>query len=134
MIQWVIPQQLARSARPGAKRTPSRKGDVEEWIVEAKMLGIHSIICLLSHQELHDCYSINGIDLFGCYREGGFEMEHFPISDSGAPPRLPDLLVQVGQRYSQLSKPCLVHCKAGIDRTRLVVDYLLRLEEAAPHA
>ena len=134
MIQWVIPQQLARSPRPGSECLPSRQVDVEEWIVEAKKLRIRSIICLLSRQELYECYSIGGINLFGCYREAGFEVEHFPMSDSGTPPRLPELLARIGQRYPQLPKPCLVHCRAGIDRTQLVINYLLRLEGVTPHA
>ncbi len=134
MIQWVIPQQLARSPRPGVEHQPSLKVDVEKWIVEAKTLGIRSIICLVSQQELHECYYAAGINLFACYREAGFEVEHFPLSDSGTPPRLPELLGEIGQRYSELPKPCLVHCNAGIDRTRRVIDYLLRLEGFAPQA
>jgi protein tyrosine/serine phosphatase len=127
MIQWVIPKQLARSSRPGIEHQPSDKVDVEKWIVEAKTQGIRSIICLLSQQEIREFYCAAGINLFACYRETGFEVAHFPVSDSGTPPRLPELLVEIGQRFSELPKPCLVHCNAGIDRTRHIIDYLCSL-------
>jgi len=134
MIKWVIPQQLARSPRPGDKHLPAMKKEVSAWIKQAKAMGFRSVISLLSNAEMFECFSYAKINLLDCYREAEFEVSHFPISEHGSPPESASLLAQIEKSYRSLPKPCLVHCNAGIARTGIVVDYLLRSEGDAPQA
>jgi len=127
MIKWAIPHHLARSPRPGNKHLPAQKKEVLAWMEEARALGMRSIICLLSKEELHDYYQHVGIDLLQCYQKAGLEVAHHPLSEYGTPPISSETLVRIGSDYQRLPKPCLVHCNAGIERTGKVIDYLLRL-------
>jgi len=133
MIKWVIPVLLARSPRPGDNHLPSRIIDVQNWISEAKRMGIRSVICLLSDQELFECYSFAKIDLFQCIRKADIEVIHRPISEySSSITR--DVFNDIREQFIKLPKPCLVHCNAGIERTGQVVYHLVRFARDLPQA
>ena len=128
MLTWVIESQLARGRRPGYSGEQGAavgKSDVDAWIKDAKAVGIRSIICLLADDQLR-YYSLLETDLISYYRNSGFIVKHVPAEDHKRPPLTDRNLEQIWHAYTDLPKPVLVHCSAGIDRTGLAVDYIIR--------
>lgn len=103
---------------------------VDAWLREVHDAGIKSIICLLAPEHLM-LYTDLGPNrnLTDYYRDQGFDVTHFPVLDHQQPPLSETELRQVVVEYDRLSKPVLVHCSAGIDRTGMVVNYLLQRHE-----
>ena len=99
--------------------------EVDRWIAEVKAQGIKSIICFLADDQL-GFYSELPEALISHYRKSGFTVSHIPALDYQSPPLSNEHLERVWEEYRNLPKPVLVHCSAGIDRTRVALDHILR--------
>jgi protein-tyrosine phosphatase len=133
MPSWVIENNLAKSQRPGysgERGRPVPRQEVDAWIAEAKGFGVRSIICLLAEDQLH-LYDQLPNDLVSYYRQAGFEAEHVPACDHQQPPLSQDDLAKIWVVYQRLTKPVLVHCSAGVDRTGRAVEYIQRQLKSA---
>ncbi len=134
MPQWVLKGKLARSSRPGYSgergvQVPAE--EVDMWLGEIRRLGIRSIICLLGPDQL-PLYSALGVPLPEYYSSMCFQVEHIPVHDHQSPTLSGAELARVWKAFQQLSKPVLVHCSAGIDRTGAAVDHIQQcLDRAA---
>jgi hypothetical protein len=132
-ITWARAGLLARGPRPGyapgAEFAVGRDA-VDAWIADARALGIASILCLLDTDQLplYDRALPGG--LVQHYRDAGFTVAHIPTPDGRTHPYTPEQLEHAWSAFSNLPKPVLVHCSAGVDRTgRIVVHILHRLDE-----
>jgi len=127
VLRWVIEGQLARGTRPGY--SPSRdqvsRADVDKWVEEVTAQGIRSIICLLGEDQL-DLYASLPVGLASYYRDFGLNVEHIAVRDYQSPPLSDADLARVWNAYTVLSKPVLVHCSAGIDRTGAAIEHIKR--------
>ena len=123
-IAWVREGVLARSSRPGWWDDREIALVVREWIARVKAMGVNSIVCFLSTDELVRFYGSQGVNLFASYREAGFQIMHIPVTDHAAPPLEQADLFQLRAALSALPPPWLLHCSAGIDRTGCAVKYL----------
>jgi protein-tyrosine phosphatase len=129
-MEWVIEKHLARTSRPGY---PMKHGiefeQVEEWISEAREIGIKTIICLLADQQLAFYDHLDG-GLLELYRSDGFDVVHIPVEDHLDPPVDPKSLKMAVTAYRSSTHPVLVHCSAGMDRTGAVASAIQEEIEA----
>ena len=123
--EWVLTGELAKSPRPGyPKRAGVSREVVDEWIKEVKDMGIRSIICFLSDDQL-PFYSGLPSGLIQYYRDAGFDVAHIPEDDYKTPPLSEEGVRESVTSFERLQKPVLVHCSAGLARTGMAIDAIL---------
>jgi len=128
MIRWAVDGVLAKSRRPGYidEGAETRVEDVENWVREVKELGVKSIICLLNEElAWYADLELSDDGLIGYYRENAFEVVHIPVPDHQYPSVPAADLDRALAAFDRLPPPVLVHCKAGVDRTGAVVNYIV---------
>ena len=127
--EWVLVEELAKSPRPGypvGQESLREIGtdEVDDWIEEIKGMGIKSIICFLSDDQL-PFYSGLPSGLIRYYRDAGFDVAHIPEDDYKTPPLSEEGVREAVTSFERLQKPVLVHCSAGIARTGMAIDAIL---------
>ena len=127
-LQWVIPGTLARSCRPCYNDDFPTKRLINNWLKEVARMKIKSILCLLSQEQLDEFYGANGIQLLETYRQHEFVVAHVPVPDYQMPPLSGADLAMIEKALTELPKPWLIHCSAGIDRTGASVEYIKKMQ------
>ena len=121
----VIPQSLDRSARPGyagGQPLPVPMGRLQLWLDAVRAIGIESIICLCTEDQIH---LYPGATLIEFYKVAGFQVRHIPVEKGQRPPLNQRQLAAVLEAWRELPKPVLVHCSAGLDRTDAAIEHIL---------
>lgn len=129
VIQWSVNRVLASAVRPGYPRTKVSRVEVEDWVREARSLGITTVICLLSDSELGIYTAALAVvgGLLGFYRSRGLQVHHVPVDPTADPAMTDAQLAQVVDAFNQADKPVLVHASAGGARTGAAIDQLKEL-------
>jgi protein tyrosine phosphatase (PTP) superfamily phosphohydrolase (DUF442 family) len=123
VMEWVIPNRLARSSRPGYPCTDIGPATVDSWMADIRRNGIVAILCLLAEDQLAHYQSIPG-GLLSYYRKAGFCVEHIGVQDHQVPPLSKIDLQKIWDAYQSIDKPVLIHCSAGEDRTGCALAYI----------
>ncbi len=129
MIQWTVKRVLARAPRPGYPHESVSRAEVENWVREARSLGITTVICLLSDPELGMYAAALAVvgGLLGFYRSRGLEVRHIPIDPEHEPVMTEAQLAEVVDAFNQADKPVVLHASAGGARTEAAVEQLKEL-------
>ena len=127
--EWVLVEELAKSPRPGypvGQESLREIGtdEVDDWIEEVREMGVRSIICLLSDDQL-PFYSGLPSGLIQYYRDAGFDVTHIPEEDYRRPPLSEGKAALAAAAFKNMEKPVLVHCSAGIARTGVAIDAIM---------
>ena len=120
-IEWVTPDQIAKACRPGYPGKSPSAAEITQWILMAQAMGIKSIVCFLSEDELQEYYDSHGNNLFNLYRMAGFEIAHIPATDHRHAALDAKHLKQLFTVMETLPRPVLIHCSAGMDRTGMAL-------------
>ena len=109
-IEWILPGLLAGSARPGLL------DDLEKDLDQLRRLGIHLIVNLTETAQDPQVES------------WGFAGVHFPIPDMGtsSPRAVLPVCLQIRDSI-EAKRPVLLHCKAGLGRTGMMLACCLTL-------
>ncbi len=126
MIVWSVTRVLARAARPGYPGRCVSRIEVEDWVREARSLGVAAVICLMSDAELGLYASALAVvgGLLGFYRSRGLEVHHVPVEPGQQPALSEEQLEQVVESFKEANKPVLVHASADEERTAAAVGEL----------
>jgi len=124
-MDWVIEGQLCRAARPGYPSLRPSLAQVRRVVAEWQGSGVRSIICLLAMEQL-DYYAALPDGLIEYYRNAGIEVAWIPVDDHRDPPVPVEAVAQVIHAWEELTRPVLIHCSAGVDRTGAAVQAILR--------
>jgi hypothetical protein len=130
---WPIPCELACAQRPlrdhpdyeDSNPLPAQSFPlIKDWIQRVRDAGIRSIICLLTPQQLQRYDGLHVAGLLGAYRDAGFTVRHLPVFDEAHPEDTngcavlgEPLFAEAYEAFTELPKPVLLHCSAGIDRS-----------------
>lgn len=144
---WPIHGELACSQRPLRDHPEYGESNplpveafplIDSWIKRIVSSGIKSVICLLTPDQLRRYDIVYGLrGLLGAYRDTGLTVVHIAVFDS-AHPESTDGCEVLGQEtfdkayraFTELPKPVLLHCSAGIDRSSPVAaDIVLRTKK-----
>ena len=123
MILWSVSRVLAHAPRPGYPERSISRIEVEDWVREARSLGITTVICLMSDAELGLYASALAVvgGLLGFYRSRGLEVHHVPVEPGRQPAVSDEQLEQIVESFKQAHKPVLVHASADEERTADVI-------------
>ncbi len=145
LLHWVIPEKLACAQRPlrhhplyggsGRNIEPAAAPLVKDWAELVEMEGVRSIISLMHARDLsyYEKLDLGAPTLLEFYKAHGFEVVHIPWEDphhsKTSSERIRKTLVTIRkkalQAYDRVTKPVLVQCSAGIDRTAPVAAYIV---------
>ncbi len=123
-MNWVIKGTLARSERPGYPSRYVEKDIVLLSIEYWKSLGIRSVICLMTGDELLYYPDTEG-DLIDLYHANGLIACVIPVENHKEHPLNESEMLAVWKAYQAVEKPVLIHCSAGKDRTGAAVRLIM---------
>ena len=125
--EWVVPGVLARSQRPGYPEDRPAASKIVAWAERVREMGVRGILCILDDTQLahYDGLGLDGGGLLAYYRTLGYVVRHVTADDHKRPPLSSAELDEVWQAFQQLSRPVLVHCSAGRDRTGAALQHIL---------
>ncbi len=144
LLLWVIHNNLAVAHRPlrhhpkfggrGRSIPPEARSTLFQIIRRWKSCSIRGIICLMHPKELkhYDNIDFGALNLIELYLKEGFEVRHIPWDDpahrnitQGDFHRERMLISEKALKaFDELSKPVLLHCSAGIDRSSPVAAFI----------
>lgn len=144
LLVWVLPGLLACSHRPlrhnrlfgGSGKNISREATplVMEWVNQMKVAGIKSIICLMHDKELsyYSDLELGVSGLIEFYETCGLTVRRLPWEDpahsKSSRKVVRNSLIAIRTKalavFDTLSKPVLLHCSAGVDRSSPVAAFL----------
>lgn len=128
MIEWSVSRVLARGPRPGFPESAVSRFEVEDWVREARSLGICTILCLLSESELGIYAAALAVvgGLLGFYRSRGLAVRHVPLEPGRDPAVNEQQLAELVAIFKASKKPVLVHAASNNARTSAAIDELER--------